>query len=214
MDSGLTTFVKVMQANRQANEPAYVAAFKEVYDSIKDMMKRVIDPQVQSLQRRVDRSDVFQDAMASFDRGIKDGRFENAVDTNSSMRILWMLVGRKVALALRKNTLEKNAIGREADVSLLTNDGEEVRPEELAVAPANVTDEVVRKEIEQWLQQAMGGLNHQQRTVIAHKLEEYENSEIAEKLGVSEPRVRQIQAMALNKLREMWELESEDNGKD
>ena len=161
---------------------------REFCEQYGDLLHRVAEKHLGAgVRRRVGPEDVVQSACRTFLRRAQGGEFQLA-DSEGLWRLLCAITLTKVREHTRFHLRKKRGLDQEMQMSPASDasgaegfDAADPRP-----TPAEAA------EFADFFQQALAGLDDEERQVVDLKLQELTNDEIAERLGSSERTVRRI----------------------
>lgn len=161
----------------------------EFYNRYGSTLRAVADKQIAGeLKRRVGASDVVQSAFRTFFRRAEAGKFQFE-DSEKLWSLMCAITLTKVREQVRFHRREKRDVHRESDPgsphSSEGGDGFDL------LTNSSVTPEVAAEFADQF-ETLMASLDDEERQVLALKIDDYTNDEIADAIGSSERTVRRI----------------------
>jgi RNA polymerase sigma factor (sigma-70 family) len=154
-----------------------------------------------ALKRRVGPEDVVQSACRTFLRRAQGGEFE-LEDSEGLWRLLCAITLTKVREQSRFHLRQKRGLDREVP---LTPPGVDSGVSQFGPADAQASPAEAAEFADQF-QRLLAGLDEEERQVIDLKLQECNNEEVAERLGISERTVRRIVKKLQGRLTAAFEI--------
>jgi RNA polymerase sigma-70 factor (ECF subfamily) len=182
------------------------SAVREFCDRYGGIMRAVADKHLSpKVKRRVEAEDVVQSVFRTFFRRAKVGQFQ-LPDSDSLWRLLCAITLTKVREQVRFQGRVKRGLGREVSIeSNDSSDGSGFGLSQLGYGPGpSPADAAAFADQFRLLIESLG---EEEKQLVALKLDDMTNDQIAEKLGCSERTVRRLLKQVQARLKRVFEVE-------
>ena len=181
-------------------------AVREFCDRYGGIMRAVADKHLSpKVKRRVEADDVVQSVFRTFFRRAKVGQFQ-LPDSDSLWRLLCAITLTKVREQARFQGRAKRGLGREVSIgSQDSSDGSGFGLSQLGYGPGPTPADAAA--FADQFRLLIESLGEEEKQLVALKLDDMTNDQIAEKLGCSERTVRRLLKQVQARLKRVFEVE-------
>jgi RNA polymerase sigma-70 factor (ECF subfamily) len=181
-------------------------AVREFCDRYGGIMRAIADKHLSpKVKRRVEADDVVQSVFRTFFRRAKVGQFQ-LPDSDSLWRLLCAITLTKVREQVRFQGRAKRGLGREVSIDPQdSSDGSGFGLSQLGYGPGPTPADAA--EFADQFRLLIESLGEEEKQLVALKLDDMTNGQIAEKLGCSERTVRRLLKQVQVRLKRVFEVE-------